>query len=71
MEANFATMFEDTRHERSLILLLSITDPDKLKQSKFTVHAISIIKQISLEKKQTANVERIYSLTIIRIVFSV
>ena len=28
MEAYFATMFEDVRHERSLILLLSLTDPD-------------------------------------------
>ena len=36
MEAYFATMFEDIRHERSLMLLLSLTDPDILKQSKFT-----------------------------------
>ena len=33
MEQNFATIFEDVRHERSLILLLSLTDPDILKQS--------------------------------------
>ena len=30
MEQNFAVMFEDIRHERSLILLLSLTDPDIL-----------------------------------------
>ena len=33
MESYFVTMFEDIRHERSLILLLSLTDPDILKQS--------------------------------------
>ena len=30
MEQYFATMLEDVRHERSLILLLSLTDPDIL-----------------------------------------
>ena len=28
MEEYFTTIFEDVRHERSLILLLSLTDPD-------------------------------------------
>ena len=50
MEAYFATMFEDDRHERSLILLLYLTDPDILKQSKFTNDEIGIIKNIALEK---------------------
>ena len=50
MEAYFATMFEDIRHERSLILLLSITDPDILKQSKFTDDEIKFIKNLVLEK---------------------
>ena len=36
MEQNFAVMFEDITHERSLILLLSLTDPNILRQSKFT-----------------------------------
>ena len=44
MEQNFATMFEDVRHERSLILLLSLTDPDILRQSKFTDDEVNIIK---------------------------
>ena len=35
MEESFATMFEDVRHERSLIFLQSLTDSDILKQSKF------------------------------------
>ena len=50
MEQYFAIMFEDIRHERSLILLLSLTDPDILKQSKFTDDEINIIKNLALEK---------------------
>ena len=50
MEAFLATMFEDVRHERSLILLLSLTDPDTLKQSKFTDDEINIIENLALEK---------------------
>ena len=42
MEAYFATMFEDVRHEGSLILLPSLTDPDILKRSKFTDDEINI-----------------------------
>ena len=43
-------MFEDDRHERSLILLLSITDPDILRQSNFTDHQIDIVKNLALKK---------------------
>ena len=50
MEAYFATIFEDVRQERSLILLLSLTDPDILKQSKFTDDEVNIIKSLALEK---------------------
>ena len=50
MEAYFNNLFDDIRHERSLILLLSLTEPDILKQSKFTDHEIDIIKNIALEK---------------------
>ena len=49
MEQYFATTFEDVRHERSLILLLSLTDPDILKQSKFTNDELDIIKNLVLE----------------------
>ena len=48
MEAYFNTIFEDIRYERSLILLLSLIEPDILKQSKFNDH--EIIKNIALEK---------------------
>ena len=50
MEAYFNTIFDDIRHERSLILLLSIAEPSLLKQSKFTDHEIEIIKNLALEK---------------------
>ena len=50
MEQYFNTIFEDIRYERSLILLLSLIEPDILKQSKFTDLEVSIIKDIALEK---------------------
>ena len=50
MEAYFSTMFEDVPHEWSLILLLSLTDTDILKQSKFTDDEINIIKDLALSK---------------------
>ena len=50
MEAYFATLFEDVRHERNLILLLSTTDPDILKQSKFTDHKTIILKNLAKEQ---------------------
>ena len=50
MEAYFNSTFEDVRHERSLLLLLSLVEPSILKQSKFTDHEIEIIKQLALEK---------------------
>ena len=50
MEAYFAVMFEEVRHERSSIFLLSLRDPDVLRQSKFTDQKISIIKDLALEK---------------------
>ena len=43
-------MFEDVRKERSLLLLLSLTDPDILKQSGFRDHEIKIIENLVLQK---------------------
>ena len=43
-------MFEDVRHERSLKLLLSLTDPDILRESKFKDDEKEIIKNLALEK---------------------
>ena len=50
MEAYFNTIFEDVRHERSLILLLALTDPDILKQSNITDDEINFIKDVALSK---------------------
>ena len=50
MEQDFSTMFEDVRHERSLIILLTLTDSDILKQIKFTDDEKEIIKNLDLEK---------------------
>ena len=50
MEAYFAVIFEDIRHERSIILLLSLTDLDKLQQAQFTHHETNIIKILDFEK---------------------
>ena len=50
MEQFFAVMFEDVRHERSLILLLALTDPDIMRQSKFIDYEIDITKKLALEK---------------------
>ena len=47
MEHYFDNIFGD---ERSLILLLSIVEPDILRQSRFLDHEIEIIKNIALEK---------------------
>ena len=50
MEQYFATIFEDIRHERSLILLSALIEPDILTQSKFTEDEIEIIEKLALEK---------------------
>ena len=50
MEQNFATIFEDVRLERSLIPLLSLTDPDKLNQSNITDHETNRKKYFALAK---------------------
>ena len=50
MEYYFATMFEGVRHERSLLLLLSVTEPDILKQSKFRDNGVNVMKNYALER---------------------
>ena len=71
MEAYFNTIFEDIRHERSLILLLSLVEPDILKQSKFNDHEIDIIKNIALEKlHRQRNLKEILALDLLEKHFS-
>ena len=43
MEQNFATLLEIFGHKRSIILSISLPDPDKLKQSKPTDQEIKKI----------------------------
>ena len=45
-------MFEDIQNERSLILLLSIADPDIVKQSGFVEHEILVIGNLASQKAQ-------------------
>ena len=59
MEAYFATIFEDVRHEWPLIIILSLTDPDLIKRSIFTDHETNIIKNLSVEKIHRQNIKRI------------
>ena len=71
MEQYFNTIFEDIRYERSLILLLSLIEPDILKQSKFTDHEVSIIKDIALEKIfRQKNLKEIVALDLLEKQFS-
>ena len=71
MEAYFNTIFEDVRQERSLILLLSLVEPDILKQSKFTDHEIDNIKNIAPEKlHRQRNLKEIIALDLLEKQFS-
>ena len=66
MEQYFNTIFEDIRYERGLVLLLSLVEPDILKQSKFTDHEVSIIKDIALEKIfRQKNLKEIFALELL------
>ena len=72
MEAYFNTIFEDVRHERSLILLLSLVEPDILKQSNFLNHEIEIIKNIALEKlERQRNLKEIIAMDLLEKQFSI
>ena len=71
MEQYFNSIFEDVRHERSLILLLSLVEPDILKQRKFTDHEIDNIKNIALEKiHRQRNLKEIVALDLLEQHFS-
>ena len=52
MENYFIKLFDNIHYERSLILLLSLTDPDILRQTKFTDDEIENIKNTALQKLQ-------------------
>ena len=71
MEQYFNTIFEDIRHERSLILLLSLVEPNILRQSKFLDHEIEIVKNLALEKiHRQKNLKEIVALELLEKHFS-
>ena len=71
MEHYFDTIFEDIRYERSLILLLSLIEPNILKQSTFLDHEIEIIKNIALQKlHRQRNLNEISALNLLEKQFS-
>ena len=71
MEAHFVSIFEDIRHERSLLLLLSIVEPNIIRQSKFLDHEIEIIKNIALEKlHRQRNLKEVIALELLEKKFS-
>ena len=71
MEAYFDNIFEDVRHERSLIFLLSIVEPDILRQSNILGHEIEIVKNIALEKlHRQRNLKEIIALELLEKQFS-
>ena len=62
MENYFSNLFEDSRYERSLILLLSLTDSNILLQYGFTQNEIEIIKNIALQKiKRQSDLKQLHS----------
>ena len=50
MENYFSNLFENIYYEISLILILSLTDFDILRQNKFTDDEIEIMKNLAPEK---------------------
>ena len=63
MEAYFATMFEEVRHERFLNLLLLLTGSDYLKQSKNTEDEINKIRNVAPEKLHRQRVLKEYEIS--------
>ena len=71
MEQYFHSIFEDVRHERSLMLLLSIVETDILRQSKCLDHEIEFIKCIDLEKlHRQRNLKEVIALELLEKEFS-
>ena len=70
MENYFIKLFDNIHYERSLILLLSLTDPDILRQSKFNDYEIEIIKNIALEKlHRQRNLKKIVAMDLLENIF--
>ena len=50
MDNYFSNLFQIIYYERLIKLVLSLTDPDILRESKFTNHEIDIMKNLAPEK---------------------
>ena len=71
MEQYFDTIFEDIRHLRSIVLLLSLVEPDILKQTKITDDEVETIKNHSLEKlHRQRNLKELITLDLLERQFS-
>ena len=57
----FATAFEGVRLERSLILVLTLTYRDILKESEFTDHETNKMKNLALEKLHEQRMFKVYT----------
>ena len=60
MEQYFYNLLENIYYERSLILLLSLKDPDIIKQSKFTDQENDITKNLASQKLFRQRIMREY-----------
>ena len=70
LEAGFSNLFEDIKHGRSLILLLSLIELDKLKQSRHTGDELLVIKNLALENLHRLKcLKEYYGLSIIELIF--
>ena len=71
MEVYFATIFRDIRHQRCLLLLLSLVECNIIKQGKLLDLEIGIIKKIALEKiHRQRNLKEIIALELLEKQFS-
>ena len=60
MEKNLATLCKGVRLERSLNILLSLTDLDNLKQSRFTEYEINLLRKLAPEKLLGQKISKSY-----------
>ena len=58
MEQFFAVMFKEVGQKRSFLFLLSLTDPDIVRLSKFTDYEINILKNLELEKSHRQGISK-------------
>ena len=66
MESYFIKLFDNIHYERSLFLILSITDSNVLVQAGFTNDEIIIIKNIALQKiKKQVDLKQYFAMNLL------